>query len=157
MTRITITIDTREQQPWAFRDMADTERGTLSAGDYALKGDSGFAVERKSLDDFTGTISTGWPVFLRELDRMDASFFPAKPVIVEADWAQVINHAYNHPEVDPPFVLKRVAELTLRGVSVMFCSNPVSAAGLCWRILYERYLQLEEMENDPAGAGKEGE
>ena len=68
-----IVIDTREQQPWHFpRHLAAVSRGTLSAGDYALEGDRGFAIERKSLPDFVGTISSGWERFRRELERMPA-------------------------------------------------------------------------------------
>ncbi len=144
--RITIIIDQQEQQPWSFQGRADVTRGHLETGDYALEGDNGFAVERKSLDDYTGTVSSGWARFKRELERMDEMFFPAKVVIVEADWIKVIEHAYNHPEVDPPFILKRTAELIYRGISVVFCSNPVAAAGLCWRVLYERHQHLKEME-----------
>jgi len=139
--RIHIVIDTREQQPWHFAELADVSRGTLNAGDYALLGDSGFAVERKSIDDFVGTLSSGWRRFRAELDRME--FFPARVVIVEADWADIVGKKYNHPEVEPHFILKRVAELTLDGVSVLFCSNLTMAAGLCWKILAERKRRLE--------------
>ena len=145
--RISIVIDTREQQPWSFSDIAETSRGTLRAGDYALKNDTGFAVERKSLDDFTGTLSSGWPAFCRELDRMAEDLYPARVIIVEGAWMDIVSHRYNHPEVKPPFILKRLAELTMDGVSVLFCDNPTAAAGLCWRILYERHLQMERLEN----------
>ena len=139
-----IVIDTREQQPWAFRrDMADTCRGTLKAGDYALDGDDGFAVERKSLDDFVGTVSSGWDRFKRELVRMSEAQFPARVVIVEADWMDVIDRHYNHPEVSPHFVLLRLAELTLDGVLVLWCSNRTAAAGLCWKLLAVRERMLE--------------
>ena len=138
--RITITIDTREQQPWGFHDMADVQRGTVTAGDYALAGDeAGFAIERKSLDDFISTVVCDTDRFQRELDRMDDMFFPAKVVIVEADWMDVINHEYASPEIEAPLILRRVAELTLDGVSILWCSNPAAAAGLCWRILLERH------------------
>lgn len=140
-----ITIDTREQQAWSFPEYIKTKREALGAGDYALLGDRSFAVERKSLDDFVGTISSGWPVFQKELMRMRDAEFPARVIIVEADWSEVINHDYNHPEVLPHFVLKRVAELTLMRVSVLFCSNPTSAAGLCWKML-ETYKGLIEDE-----------
>jgi ERCC4-type nuclease len=90
---LSIVIDTREQAPWGWEPhLATTRVQGLAAGAYALEIDCEqvkrretlavrFAVERKSLDDFLGTISTGWERFQRELDRME--LFPARVVIVE--------------------------------------------------------------------------
>lgn len=146
--RISITIDTREQTPWSFGDMAVCSRGTLVAGDYAVAGDFGFAVERKSLHDFVSTLTTGFGRFRRELDRMRAAGFPALVVVVEAEWMDVINHLYASPAIQPPLVLRRVAELTMDGVAVVFCGNSPAAAGLCWRILLERQKRLMEGVDD---------
>ena len=82
MDPLRIIIDTREQRPWRFPpEAAFVRRGTLSAGDYALEEDTAFAIERKSLDDFIGTVSTGWERFQRELERMGG--YAARCVIVE--------------------------------------------------------------------------
>ncbi len=136
-----ITVDTREQQPWAFPDhLAEVTRATLRAGDYALEGDFGFAVERKSLDDFVGTLSSGWDRFLRQLMRMASH--ASKVVIVEGSMAEVIKHEYNHPRVKPVFILKRIADLTMLGVSILFADNPVTAAGLCFAILKRRATEI---------------
>jgi ERCC4-type nuclease len=143
-----IVIDTREQQPWSFGDLAAVSRGTLLAGDYAIAGDHAFAVERKSLDDFASTVTSGWACFRRELERMRLAEFPARVIIVEAEWMDVLRHEYSSPAVIPPLILRRVAELTMDGVSVLFCGNPTAAAGLCWRILTERYYRLMESGND---------
>lgn len=137
-----IVIDDREKQPWDFGGYAEVSRGHLPTGDYALEGDLGFAVERKSLDDYVGTISSGWTKFKAEMDRMKKTDFPTRLVIVEADWSDVIGGAYNHPEVQPPFILKRTAELIYSGVCVCFASNPLQASGLCWRTLYERWKDV---------------
>jgi len=141
MNRLKITIDTREQQPWGFFDMADVQRGKLDAGDYALAGDSGFAIERKGLDDFIQTITRHKDRFQRELERMEN--YPVKIVIVEADWKDIIHHKYNS-EIKPPFILRLVSELTMDGVVILFGSDPISSAGLCWRILKEREKRLNE-------------
>jgi ERCC4-type nuclease len=86
-----IIIDTREQSPWSFPpECAVTVRGTLSAGDYAIYGDDSFAIERKSLDDFLGTISSGWERFQRELKRMESASFPARIIIVEGDFVSIM-------------------------------------------------------------------
>lgn len=148
-----ITIDTREQSPWHFpEEHADVEVGTLRTGDYALTGDDGFAIERKTLDDFLGTIGNGWARFCREIGRMDAAGFPAKVIVVEGDFAEVcfgkdgenvVPPPHRHPLMSPQFVTKRVAELTMMGVSVLFCGQADYAAGVAFQILKERENDLE--------------
>jgi ERCC4-type nuclease len=152
-----IVIDSREQAPWAW-DPSDavTEVRALMAGDYALAGDCErvkgrdalavrFAIERKSLDDFLGTISAGWDRFQRELVRMEA--FPARVVIVEGDFSAccfaqgegcVIPPPHNHPALRPAFVARRIAELTMQGVSVLMAGDAQLAAGLAYRVLRRR-------------------
>lgn len=142
--RLHIDIDTREQQPWNFGEYADISRRTINAGDYAVHGDCGFAIERKSLDDYARTVSVDYVRFRAELNRMTVSGFPARIIIVESDWSAIIAHNYNSPEIQPALILRRTAELLMDGVAVVFCSDPASAAGLCWRTLYERKKRLME-------------
>ena len=143
--------------------MATTEIATLSAGDYALAQDTErvpgrktlavrFAIERKELNDFLSTISTGWERFQRELVRMEA--FPARVVIVESDIQSVcfaeelgvvIAPQHNHPGLSPLFVSRRVAELTLQNVSVLFAGNATLAAGLAYRIFKRRAEMWERI------------
>ena len=144
--RIDITIDTREQTPWAFDPQYATCRiGTLKTADYALTGDTGFGIERKTLDDFLGTVSSGWGRFQREIERMET--WPAKVIIVEGDFedvcfrewnGEIIAPDHNHPQLTPQFVTKRIAELTMRGVSVLFAKNADYAAALALQIFRER-------------------
>lgn len=146
-----IAIDTREQAPWHFpEDMAVCRRATVDAGDYALFNedgtvDNGFAVERKSLADFVGTISTGWERFAREIGRMDAARFPCKLIVVEGDDGDIVAGNYNHPDVMPPFVTSQIVRLQWMGVHVYMAGNPHRAAQIAWRHLYERWM----MVNDP--------
>ena len=150
MDTLKIVVDTREQSPWAFPpEAATTRRGTLRAGDYSLEGDDLFSIERKSLDDFLGTISSGWERFERELERM--ADYPAKVIIVEGTLLEVLHGNHNHPNLKFGFVVKRVARLTLDGVSVLFAGNNVMAAGLAWGILYERSQDLEKKNGTDQG------
>lgn len=152
-----VIIDTREQRPWSFPPDVKIEVGTLKTGDYALKGDeSKFAIERKSGDDFLGTISTGWPRFCRELKRMDTAQFRAKVVIVETDFktfcfrtkqGMIIPPDHLHVRCSPQFVMKRIAELTMRNASVIFAGNADYAAALALRIFYERKREKENGYN----------
>lgn len=148
--RLKIIIDTREKRPWAFgSEYADTRVETLRTGDYAIDGDELFAIERKSLDDFLSTISTGWERFQREIDRMEV--FVAKVVIVESDFesccfisykGELLPPAHAHFKLVPSFIAKRIAQLTLQGVSVIFAGNVHLAAGLALKILMERNNEI---------------
>lgn len=153
MGEFQIVIDTREQTPWSFPPEIPVEIGTLKTGDYALAGDDAFAIERKSKDDFLGTISTGWGRFCRELNRMDAAGFPAKPIIVECDFAgfcfserngEIIPPDHQHFMLTPQFIMKRIGQLTACGAAVIFAGNSEFASALALAILKERYGELSK-------------
>lgn len=149
-----IVIDTREQRPWGFPPHIEVEVGTLRTGDYALKGDEeNFAVERKSGDDFVGTISVGWHRFCKELNRMDESRFVAKVVVVETDFetfcyrirqGALIPPDHEHTRCTPQFLMKRIAQLTMRNVSVIFAGSADYGSAVALRLFYEREEQLAE-------------
>lgn len=89
---IEVTIDTREQTPFSFpSELVKATVGTVKTGDYCITGDKGFAVERKNLDDFLGTISTGWDRFQREIFRAKSAGFTL-PVVVEGNLDDVVFH-----------------------------------------------------------------
>lgn len=154
MEPLHIIIDSREQSPWSWDPhLVRTSVSGLDAGDYALAVDCTpvngraslmvrFSIERKSLDDFIGTISTGWERFQREVYRMRE--FPAKIVIVEGDFADCCfgpgstPPPHSHPKISPQFIAKRVAELSFMKVSVLFAGQAHYAAGLAYRIFSHR-------------------
>ena len=155
---LNIIIDSREQRPWSWAENdAATSVRSLVAGDYALASDCEevkgrerlavrFAIERKSLDDFLGTISVGWDRFQRELIRMES--FPARVVIVESDFESccfrvddsgvIVAPKHNHPMLTPNFVARRIAELTMQNISVLFGGNSQLSAGLAFRVFKRR-------------------
>lgn len=147
-----IIQDTREQRPWVFPEYVRTKVGTLRTGDYALAGDDRFAIERKSLDDFVGTIFSGWGRFLREIGRMEGAGFVARVIIVEADYemlmmrqgpsGEVIPPSHHHPMITPQAVAGRIAELTLMGVSCLFCRDAGHAALQAYYLLCRRWAQI---------------
>lgn len=152
-----VIIDTREQTPWVFSPGVCTRRGTLRTGDYALEGDSWFAIERKSLDDYVATIGSGWDRFCREIDRMVS--WPAKVVIVEGDFEgllfcesgdALIPPQHSHHRITPGFAIRRTAELTMMGVAVLFAGDAEGAATLATAILRQRTRQLEGDTNGDA-------
>ena len=147
-----ITIDRREQRPWSFSpEVAKVRLGTVRTGDYCVTGDKGFAVERKSLNDFLGTISTGWERFQREINRASVAGFHL-PVIVEARFSDILFTAnqqgeilpppHDHPRLTPGFVLKRIGEMEMLGASARFADGPTEAAMLAAALLFQRYREL---------------
>jgi DNA excision repair protein ERCC-4 len=97
-----VVVDSREQTPWHFSDAVDTVRGTLHTGDYSLQGCEidGICIERKSLDDWVGTLVTAYwrkpndppKRFENELRRMQS--FSLRAIIVEAPWSAIRDHLY---------------------------------------------------------------
>lgn len=92
-----IIVDTREQYPWTFHNLTtmtyrfhvSSSRGTLKQGDYAIEGmESMLAIERKSMEDLFGTLSTGRDRFARELERIQQDHRMGA-VVVEASWEMI--------------------------------------------------------------------
>lgn len=152
--RLTIIVDTREQRPWCFPEWVPVRMATLPAGDYALDGDAHFAIERKNLDDFVGTVFSGWERFRRELGRMEAASHVARVIVVEADYSELMFRslqdgtleppAHRHPAISPAAMAMRIAELALMGVTVLFCHDPGHAALQAYYLLATRWRQLNE-------------
>lgn len=153
-----ITIDSREQTPWAFDPtLVHAVRGTVRTGDYCVTGDKGFAVERKSLNDFLGTISTGWERFQREINRASVAGFHL-PVIVEARFSDILYTVqgdgsiqppqHDHPRLTPGFVLKRIGEMEMLGASARFADGPIEAAMLATALLFQRHRELTNDDDE---------
>ena len=98
----TIIEDTREQTPLTFPEGIAVERGTLSTGDYSIRGyENCFAIERKSITDFAGTMMGGYQAdtqkpplrFNNELERL--KHFDLAAVIVTATPEELITFHHN--------------------------------------------------------------
>jgi ERCC4-type nuclease len=121
-------------------------------GDYAIDGDDRFAIERKSLDDFVGTVFSGWERFVREIGRMEGAGFVARVVIIEADYdmlmmtqgagGEIIAPCHHHPMITPQAVAGRIADLTMMGVSCLFCRDAGHAALQAYHLFCRRAAQI---------------
>lgn len=93
-----IVCDTREQLPWEFE--VDTMSRTMKSGDYSLfDEESGhvledlIAIERKSLPDFLGSITSGRERFEREIVRLhEGCAWPW--LVVESSLSQLASGEY---------------------------------------------------------------
>ena len=94
LPRLKVVIDTREQLPYRFAPArVEVTRAGLASGDYSLLGfEARVAVERKTVDDFVGSITVGRERFLRELDRLRK--YECAAVVIEGSLADLHEHRY---------------------------------------------------------------
>lgn len=75
MDGLTILCDSREKTPLTFSNLP-SKKSSLYTGDYTIEGlEERFVVERKTLQDLVGSLSTNRDRFFRELHRMRGSSF----------------------------------------------------------------------------------
>ena len=137
IAQIPVLIDTREQRPWEFDcETFTTERAALRTGDYTIAGlEDRVVIERKSLGDFVQTVIQDWIRFRKELYRLAGFDYAA--IVVEADIADVFNHAYES-DAQPASVIGRVNAIYFdHGIPVFFWGpRPVCTA------MVERFLVM---------------
>ena len=125
--RITVVVDTREQEPYHFDpDSVTVTRRALPAGDYPLEGwEDAVAVERKTLEDLVGTVIRSRKRFRKEVERL--AEFEAACVVVEANLSDILTRGYRsgaHPNAVLGAVLSIVVDFR---VPVFFCSDRQAA------------------------------
>jgi DNA excision repair protein ERCC-4 len=121
--RLAVVVDTREQLPFTF-DPAffRVVRHALPAGDYSLEGhEDRVAIERKSLDDYVGSVIAGRERFGRELDKLAGLEFGC--VVVEGSLDDVLARRYRSG-AHPNAVFGATTSIIVdRRVPVYFCSD----------------------------------
>jgi ERCC4-type nuclease len=115
-----LVIDTREKEQYSFR--VASIRKKLDAGDYSIEGlETRIAVERKTLDDFVGTVIRARGRFYRELQRLER--YARACVVVEADLEDVLHGRYRG-DAHPHSILGSALAISVDfGIPVFFCSN----------------------------------
>lgn len=116
MQTIEIIIDTREQLPYDFKlpklEGITTVVGTLSEGDYSAAGFEGrVSVERKSINDMVGCLTSGRERFERELERLKGYEFSA--VVIEASHHDFRDHRYTS-KMTPHSALQSIYAMMVR-------------------------------------------
>ena len=97
MDRITLILDTREQDGLDFSKFRDVDvaRQGLKTGDYSIQGyENAICFERKSVQDLVGTLIGGHERFLREMERM--TNFEIKYILVEHTPSIVYHYCARH-------------------------------------------------------------
>lgn len=109
-----ILVDTREQAP-LFKNQNIIEIRKLDEGDYELKDkNQNICIDRKSLNDYIGTMSQGFERFERELQRaQDKKKFLI--MLVESKYTNLASFNYlpamRRVKATPDFIFHRVREL----------------------------------------------
>ena len=139
-----IIIDTREQEPYIFDDSIIQVKQALAAGDYSLEGfENKVAVERKSLQDFIGTIIKGRKRFYKELNKLKT--YDAACVVVEANYRDIICGSYRS-EANPNSIIGTIATIIIDfGVPIYFCSDRQAAGRFTKEFLVKYYKSKEKI------------
>jgi len=139
---ITIVIDTREQDP--LKLTLPTERGTLTTGDYSMKGLERFiGIERKSPDDLIGCLKNGGRErFERELSRGRGLDYFA--LVVEADMSTLASGDYRSKML-PACVLQSLFAFSVRyRLPIFFCPGRAYAARTVESLLVKYVAEIEK-------------
>ncbi len=129
-----ILIDTREPWPHPWRTHLPEEiefiREGMETGDIALAGNPGIVVERKTVSDFLGSITSGRERFEAELKRGRRLDFMA--VVVEGTMLDCLD---DRGGMTTESLLGTVAAISRRYCPVLFAGTQGLAARLAVRIL----------------------
>lgn len=117
--RLRVMVDTREQCPLRFDSQyVDVSRGTVPVFDYALGGDNGWAIERKSLEDFTQSVilTDAWRRELAKIEKARATWAPGLPIVylAECTMDDLLRYDYScftSGRVTSQFAFRRWSEL----------------------------------------------
>jgi hypothetical protein len=127
-----IVVDSHERYPWRFSDQqATTTRRALVAGDYGIELDGTLiaSVERKSLADLVGTMTSGKLRYLLAA----LSDVPRSALVVEDRYSAV----FKLDRVRPAVVAEGLAEAQVRfpDVPIVFCETRPLAQEWTYRFL----------------------
>jgi ERCC4-type nuclease len=125
--RPTIVIDSREQAPLVFRNLASGP-GCLTSGDYSFTGGEDlFSIERKSVADLVACCAgSNRERFERELHRLRGYRF--KRLLIVGTRAEIERGEYRS-NIKPQSVLHTLSAFEARyDCPVVFCPDPTAAA-----------------------------
>ena len=146
-----LAVDSREKKPLQF-DGCETVRVGLPVFDYSIHLDGGFAVERKSLQDFVSSVAIqkNWVRELRKLKRARAAGFKRLFYVVEAERQGIEDFNYSiftRGRVGADFIFHRLSELEyIHNVHVLFSGDAIGAARDVARLLKRRSEDLKAQE-----------
>lgn len=144
----TIIRDTREKDGcgWKFRASANCqgmEVYKLDTGDYSVKGyEHLIMVERKSIGDLWGTLTSGKERFVNEMER--ARTIPARYLIIEGTVGDV-DKGYKYSQVSSEYIHGYLISLQVKyGIHVIFAGRQDQAQTYARRLLLKLARYCDE-------------
>lgn len=138
----TIIVDTREQQPWDFKDYAVANR-KLDTGDYSIEGlEHLLCIERKkSASEFANNIvESRFKDVVMRMSQLKYSFllleFDLEDLLIYPIGSTVPKRMWNKIKISPAFLLKNILELQINhNIIVYFCGDSDNAEKMAQYIL----------------------
>lgn len=116
----TIVTDSREQLPYEFEN--PSEVGAVPVGDYSILGLENYvAVERKTLDDLIGCLTSDRERFEKELYRGKALDYMA--LVIEASLSDLANGHYKSKMGAKSAIQSLLAFSVRYRLPIFFCEN----------------------------------
>ncbi len=154
ISKLKIIIDNREQQELKFN--IGTKFDTLSFGDYKLDSNiSDCYIERKSLADFYGTLSSGFDRFTREIERAkEAGAYLV--VVIESSFESVYTfretkRVKGKVFISPEFIFHNMRDLIQKfdNLQFLFVNNRREASRIIEKIFASgsdyKYVDLQKL------------
>ena len=115
-----IKTDSREQKPYQFE--TPSEVGTILVGDYSICGlEDCISIERKSIDDLIGCLTTGRERFEKELHKSKALDYMA--LVIEASLSDIVNGRYRS-DMNPKSAIQSLLAFSVRyRLPIFFAEN----------------------------------
>ena len=131
--QVVAIIDTREQMPLDLTPL-QSEAGTLTTGDYSVKGLEGVAaIERKGLGDLLACIGTERERFDREGFRLLA--YPVRAIVVETTWPEIEAGQWRS-KVTPAAAVGSLLGWIAQGVPIIMAGDHERAGRYVSRLLF---------------------
>lgn len=142
----TLWIDTREPwpHPWQ-RHLPEVtfQRRGMETGDICLSGNPLAVVERKTVADFLGSITSGRPRFNDELRR--SRHLDSFHIVVEGSLGECLMKKRGMSEAS---LFGTIAAFERRGFSIIFAGSERYAAQIAWRILAQPLTEANALVKD---------
>lgn len=149
----TIIVDTREQQPWQFKNHA-TAIQKLDTGDYSILGlENLIAIERKkSVSEIASNVVE--PRFKDVLNRLKTIKYPfillefsLKDVLIYPIGSNVPKKMWDKIKISSTFLLKNITDWEIEhNIKVFFCGNADNAERLASYLMKKIYYNYKDHE-----------
>ena len=136
-----LITDSREQRPYQFE--TQSEVGALAIGDYSIVGLENYvAIERKTVDDLIGCLTTDRDRFERELHRGRALDYFA--LVIEATLSDLANGEYRS-KMNPKSAVQSLLAFSIRyRLPIFFAENRQYAQRVTESLLLKYGREIEK-------------